>query len=208
MQTRFAVFAFTLTLCVLLISCGPPPQQKTRYIPSVPSSETTASSSSTSRASTTASLPSAAAADFTRMPLLKLIFSTSLNINRIDDLYGMTNRQIRHLSVVSNCDLDVLKGFVADGWAPVVLLQYGNKRRLWTVAGYDDAAEQIQLANPATRNSRTISYSDFRKESTSSAGKCVLCGVIPGELTEAKVHSVLKSYLPAARVSQVKVRSR
>ena len=207
MQNCFVSLMITLTLCVLLISCGAPPQKQIRYIPSATSSPPPEPSSPTSRASEMASLPSDAAIDFTRLPLLKLIFRTPLNTNQIDDLYATTKREIRHLNLVSNCDLYVLKGFVAAGWAPVVLLRW-NKQRLWTVVGYDDAAEHIRLANPVTRDSRRISYSDFRKAWTLSAGKCLLFDSTPGELTEAKVQSVLRIYLPTPHVSQVKVRSR
>ena len=157
------------------------------------------------------SLPSTATVDFTRLPLLQIIFraqkeSFDARIPRIDDLYGTTKGQIRHLSVVSNCDLDVLKGFVAGGLAPVVLLRHGNKRRFWALVGYDDASEQIQLANPATRNARGTPYADFRQQWVASGGKCVL--VTPGLLDEEKVRSVLESYLSLPHASQVRVRSR
>ena len=209
MQSYSSRLRFTLVLCVLLISCAAPTREQRLPIPSAEPSSSTSPSPLTSRPSATASLPSTAAIDFTGLNLQRIIFQTQPHINRIDDLYGTTKTQIRHLSVVSNCDVDILKGFVAAGWAPIVLLQYGNERqrRLWTMVEYDEEAEQIWLVDPATRETRYMPYADFgRKWAVASARKCVLA--LPGKLTEAKLHSVLAKYLSSTHISQVKVRSR
>ena len=147
------------------------------------------------------------------MPLLKTVFRNPPATSRIDDLFARVKGEVDNLSLVSNCDLDILKGFVAGGWTPVVLLR--NERQPWVVVGYDDDVEEIQLTNIANAPSRTtdpkhlrprrVDYSDF--ENKWASGKCLL--VAPGlAYTDVKVRSVLSKYLTATHASQVKVRSR
>jgi hypothetical protein len=152
--------------------------------------------------------------------LLKTIFRNLPIYYSIEDFYTRTKRQDDHLSLVSNCDLDILKAFIAAGWAPVVLLQYGGDvLQFWAVVGFDDGDEQIQLANIARAPSgtsdlkrlrlRRLPYSDFvRAWSTRwPTSKCMLGA--PGlAFTEAKVRSVLAKYLTASQASQVTVKSR
>ncbi|MCZ6679298.1 MAG: hypothetical protein O7E52_18870 [Candidatus Poribacteria bacterium] len=200
MQNHSCRITFILALCVLAMSCGTSTQNQRMPISGTASSRPAPSAS-------TASLPPNANIDFRKLPLLEVIFRTQLKVNRLDELYGTTKTNVQHLSVVSNCNLDVLKGFVATGWAPIIALQHSGGKRLWAVTGYDNVAGQIQTANPISRVVRRFSDSDFEREwATGSGNKCVL--VTPGRLTEARVNSELGKYLPSAQVSQVKVRSR
>ena len=205
MRNNSVGLVLTLALCLILMSCGTSTRNQRVPIPDVTPSSPETSSPPTS---TAVSLPPKANIDFSGLRLLEVIFKTQLNVNRLDDLYATTRREISNLSVVSNCNLDVLKGFVATSWAPVVLLvSPTGGRHLWAVIGYDDATKQILLGNPVTRVTRSLVYADFEKEwQTGSARKCVL--VTPGKLSEERVHSTLGKYLPPAQVAQVGVRSR
>ena len=214
MHTHVCHTAFILALCILLVSCGPPPQ--TGKLPPIPSANrsqpASASAPTRMRAGT---LPSSAAVDVTKKPLLKAFFRGQPDVNRLDDLYGTTRGKVQNLSVVSNCDLDVLKAFLATGWAPVILSRRSGKGYLTTIMRYDDDAQQIQVGNPLgaqrrglhTRAGRTLTYSEFEKEwATGSGRKCVL--ITPKKLNEASIHATLEKYLPKEQVARVQVRSR
>ena len=206
--------ASILALSLLLVSCGPPPQ--TGKLPPIPSANRSqpASTSAPLRIRTGA-LPASAAIDVTKKPLLKAFFRNEPDVTRLEDLYGKTRGQVQNLSVVSNCNLEVLKAFVATGWAPIILSRRSGKGHLTTVMQYDDADEQIQIGNPLgaqrkgprTRGGRMLAYSEFEKEWTTGSGrKCVL--ITPKKLNEASVHAVLEKYLSKGQVARVQVRSR
>lgn len=222
MHTHFCPTAFILALCLLLVSCGPPPQ--TGKLPPIPSANRSQAASASvptktraasSMASTTHGLPSAAAVDVTKKPLLKTFFRSPPDVNRLDDLYGSTRGKVQHISIVSNCNLDVLKAFLAIGWAPVFRSRRSGTGHLSAVMGYDDADQRIQVGNPLgaqkkglrTRAGRTLTYSEFEKEwATGSGNKCVL--ITPKRLHDVEIHTALKKYLPEEQVAQIKVRSR
>ena len=214
MHTYLFHTASILALCLLLVSCGPPPQ--TGKLPPIPSANrsqpASASAPTRMRAGT---LPSSAAIDVTKKPLLKAFFRGQHDVNRLEDLYGTTRGQVQNLSIVSNCSLDVLKAFIATDWAPIILSRRSGKGHLTTVMGYDDADQQIQVGNPLsaqrrglqTRAGRTLTYSAFEKEwTTGSRRTCVL--ITPKKLNEVSIHAALEKYLPKERVARVQVRSR
>ena len=210
--------ASILALSILLVSCGPPPQ--TGKLPPIPSANRSqpASTSTPARirtASATGALPASAAVDVTKKPLLKAFFRNEPDVTRLEDLYGKTRGQVQNLSVVSNCNLEVLKAFVATGWTPIILSRRSGRGHLTTVMQYDDADEQIQIGNPLgaqrkgprTRGGRMLAYSEFEKEWTTGSGrKCVL--ITPKKLNEASVHAALEKYLSKEQVARVQVRSR
>ena len=199
MHTYFCHIAFILALCLLLVSCGPAPQ--TGKMPPIPSANR-----SQPAASTTGALPASAAVDLTKKPLLKTFFRNEPDVNRLDDLYGTTRGQIENLSIVSNCDLAVLKAFVATGWAPVILSRSSSKGRLSVVMQYDDTNQQIQLGNP-TRAGRMLTYSAFEKEWATGSGRtCAL--ITPKKLNKMDIHGALKKYLSENQVAGIQVRSR
>ena len=205
MYTHFCHVAFILALCMLLVSCGPAPQGERMPIPSANRSQPTSTSAATktraasAMSSATQGLPASAAVDVTRKPLLKTLFRNEPNVNRLEDLYATTKGKVESLSVVSNCNLDVLKAFLATGWAPVIL----SKRQLSVVMKYDDAEQQIQIGNPLStqrkgprsRVGRTLTYSEFGREwSTGSGNKCVL--ITPRRLSDVEIHTCLEKVPP------------
>ena len=221
MHTHFCHTAFIFALCLILVSCGPAPQGERMPIPSANRSQS--ASTSTPMASRTASaissaaetLPSSAAIDFTKKPLLTAFFRIEHNISRLEDLYATTRGKVQNLSVVSNCNLDVLKAFVATGWAPIIRSRRSGKGQLSAVMRYDDANQQIEIGNPLSararrpraRAGRTLTYPEFEKEWTTGSGNtCVL--ITPKRLHDVEIHAALKKYLPENQVAQVQVRSR
>ena len=199
----------SLLLCGFLIGCGASTQK--RRIPSVPVSTSTQPASTASPATsmpTRVSVPSTVAPDFKGLPV-EVVFRRQVRLGprKIEALYHMTREHVDNLILVSNIDLDVLKAFVAQGWAPVVRLQYrNNKPHMWAVIGYDDPVRQIQLGNPVTRARRNRSYVDFEREwAVGSARKCLL--VTPRKLGKTGVYAILKKYLPSVQAAQVKIRS-
>ena len=218
MHPHFCHTASIFALCVLLVSCGPPPQtEKLPPIPSANRSQPASASTPTKTrpASATGTLPASAAVDVTKKPLLKAFFRGQPDVNRLDDLYGTTRGKVQNLSIVSNCNLDVLKAFVATGWAPVIRSRRSGTGHLSVIMRYDDADQQIQIGNPLgaqrrglqTRAGRTLTYSEFEKEwTTGSARKCVL--ITPKKLDDVSIHAALEKYLPKEQVAQVQVRSR
>ena len=218
MHTHFCHTAFVLALCLLLVSCGPPPQ--TGKMPPIPSANrsqpaSTSAPTKTRTASATGALPASAAIDVTKKPLLKALFRNEPNVTRLEDLYATTRGQVQNLSVVSNCNLEVLKAFVATGWAPIILSRRSGKGHLTTVMQYNDADQQIQIGNPLaaqreglrSRVGRMLTYSEFEKEwTTGSRRKCVL--ITPKKLHDADVRAALKKYLPEEQVARIQVRSR
>ena len=215
MHPHFFHTAFILILCLLLVSCGPAPQGERMPIPSANRSRPASASVPTESqiASATGALPASAAIDVTKKPILKTFFRIDHDIRRLEDLYATTRGKIQNLSVVSNCNLTVLKAFVTTGWTPVILSGRSNSRHLSAIMGYDDADQQVQIGNPlgaqrkGTRGRRMLSYSEFEKEwATGSANKCVL--ITPKRLHDAEIHAALKKYLPEDQVARVQVRSR
>ena len=215
MHTHFCHTVSILALCLLLMSCGPAPQGERMPIPSATRSQPASTMSATRAASATGALPASAAIDVTKKPLLKMLFRDEPNVNRLEDLYATTRGKVESLSIVSNCNLDVLKAFMATGWAPVILSRSSSKGRLTVVMQYDDADQQIQIGNPLaaqrkglrTRAGRMLTYSEFEKEwATGSGNKCVL--ITPKKLNEMDIHAALKKYLPEEQVARIQVRSR
>lgn len=217
MHTHFCYTVLILALCILLVSCGPAPQGERMPIPSANRSQPASASAPTATraASATVTLPSAAAVDVTRKPLLKMLFRNEPNVNRLEDLYATTRGKVQNLSIVSNCNLDVLKAFMATDWAPVILSRRSGKGHLTVVMKYDDADQQIQIGNPLgtqrkgprSRVGRMLTYSEFEKEwATGSGRKCVL--ITPKKLNEMDIHAALKKHLPEEQVARIRVRSR
>ena len=208
MNTRFCYTVSIVALCLLLVSCGPAPQGERMPIPSTTRSDS--DSIQSHPASATELLPSSASIDVTRKPLLKTFFKTEPNVTRLDDLYVTTRGKVDNISIVSNCNLEVLKVFVARDWAPVILLRRSGKGHLTVVMGYNDVAQQIQIGNPLGapgRGERRLTYSDFEKEwATGSGQKCAL--ITPKKLNKAAIDDVLKKYLPEDQVARIQVRSR
>ena len=217
MKIRFVHLASLLTFCILLVGCGPAPQKM--YIPSASTSGSWGPRIENCPSFVKHVITADSRSRVCAAAVTKTIFRNQPIHHSIEDFYTRIKRQDNYLSLVSNCDLDILKAFIAAGWAPVVLLKLEGRLQFWALVGYDDGDAQIQLSNIARAPSgtsdlkrlrlRRLPYSDFvRAWSTRwPTSKCMLGA--PGlAFTEAKVRSVLAKYLTATQASQVKVKSR
>ena len=107
------------------------------------------------------------------------------------------------LTIVSHCDLDVLKGFIAKRWAPIVSLRASGRSRLWAMVGYSPAGEVV-LEDPIDNRRRTVSEEEFTTQwDLASDSQCAL--ITPGRLDQVKVQTALSRYLPQSKVAKVRV---
>ncbi len=196
---------FLCVLVLLVISCGPPPQ--TGQFPYVPETGTVSEPESVEPER---NLPPSAMVDLRKMPYLRNAFKTFPPIGRggIDDIYGTTRGKVDNIAIVSGGSLDILKAFIAKGWAPVVIIQFKNRKPEFVpVVRYDDRASEIILQNPNNFSERRVSYTDFEMSwRRGGRSKCAL--VTPQRLTEAKAQEVLGTYLPSKAFADISVRSR
>lgn len=197
-----------LAFTVLTISCGPPPTGQYH----IPETAIAAAAKTTPEQAThtAESLPEAATIDLRKMPYVRNIFKQPLRIDRggLDDFYATTRGKVQHIAIISNISLDVLKAFIANGWAPIVVVRLqGRSPEILPLSAYDDRSSEVFLQNPVNLGERRVSYKDFEMYGTaSSRNKCVL--ITPQQLTEANVRGVLGKYLPTEAFQQVRVRSR
>ena len=198
----------SLAFMVLTISCGPPPTGQ-YHVPET-AIATPVKTPPGQSMNTEESLPEAAAIDLRKMPYVRNIFKQPLRIDRggLDDFYATTRGKVQHIAIISNASLDVLKAFIANGWAPIVVVRLqGRSPEILPLSAYDDRSREVILQNPMNLGERRVSYKDFEMYGTaSSRNKCVL--ITPQFLTEANVWKVLGSYLPTGAFQQVRVRSR
>ena len=203
-----SVSVVSLIFMALAISCGPPPTGQYH----VPETAIAAAAKTVPKPSmqTAKNLPEAAAINLREMPYVRNIFKQPLRIDRggLDDFYATTRGKVQHIAIISNTSLDVLKAFVANGWAPIVVVQLqGRSPEILPMSAYDDRSSEVILQNPVNLGERRVSYRDFEMFGTArSRNKCVL--ITPQFLTEVDVLRVLGGYLPTGAFQQVRVRSR
>jgi len=201
-----ALLAFGL----LSISCGPPPQGQ-YYVPesAVTAAEKTMNPPSTQKSG--ASLPESATVQLERMPYIRNAFKERVRVSSrggLVDFHASSRAQVQHSAVVSNCSFDVLKAFIAKGWAPIVMVELqGRAPEILPMSHYNEQLGEVFLENPSNRNKRRLTYKDFETSwSRISRNKCVL--ITPQQLTEMDVQKVLGRYLPKEAFQQISVQSR
>lgn len=157
-----------------------------------------------------ASLPESATVRLQEQPYLRNAFKESMPASRsgLDDLFVRTRGTVQHAAIVSGGSFDVLKTFVANGWAPIVMIQFqGRTPEILPVSGYNDPLSEVSLQNPTNLAKRRLTYKEFQTAwSKNSQNKCVL--ITPQQITEADLKKVLVKYLPAEAFQQVSIRSR
>ncbi len=201
-----ALLAFGL----LSISCGPPPQGQYH----VPESAVTAAEKTMrpqSAQKSGMSLPESATVQLERMPYIRNAFKERVRVSSrggLVDFHASSRAQVQHSAVVSNCSFDVLKAFIAKGWAPIVMVELqGRAPEILPMSHYNEQLGEVFLENPSNRNKRRLTYKDFEMSwSRISRNKCVL--ITPQRLTEIDIQKVLGSYLPTEAFQQISVQSR
>ena len=202
-----AVCLASLIFIVVIVSCGPAPKGQ-YYIPetAVAAAESVPAESIHSGEN----LPKAATVDLRKLPYVRNAFKQPPGISKggLDDFYASTRATVQHSAVISNSSLDILKAFVAEGWAPIVMVQLqGRRPEILPMSAYNDHSNEVFLQNSANLGERRVSYENFHSYwAASSRNKCVL--ITPQQLTEAKVREVLGKYLPTEAFQRISVRSR
>lgn len=157
-----------------------------------------------------ASLPESAAVRLQEQPYLRNAFKEPIPASRsgLDDFFARTRGTVQHAAVVSGGSFDVLKAFVANGWAPIVMIQFqGRTPEILPVSDYNDTLSEVSLQNPTNLAKRRLTYKEFEETwSKNSRNKVVL--ITPQRLTETDLENVLTKYLPEEAFQQVSIRSR
>lgn len=198
----------SLVFVLLAINCGPPPQGQF----DVPETAMQAAERTTTSQSTEsqASLPESAAVRLQEQPYLRNAFKEPVRASRsgLDDFFAKTRGTVQHAAVVSGGSLEVLKAFIAKGWAPIVMIQFqGRTPEILPMSDYNDQLSEVSLQNPTNLSKRRLTYEEFKTAwSKNSQNKCVL--ITPQKLTETALQNVLGKYLPAEASQQVTIRSR
>lgn len=199
----------SLVFVLLAISCGPAP--KGQYY--VPESAITAAEKNITPQSkqNQSSLPENALVHLQERAYVRNAFKKQLNANTrggLDDFYTKTRGTAQHAAIISNCSFDVLKAFIANGWVPIVKIEFsrGNPEFL-PLTRYNDPTSEVFFQNPVSFSERRLSYEDFETSwATSSRNKCVL--ITPQQLSDSDVEKVLGRYLPKEAFQQTHLKSR
>ena len=188
-----------LVFGLLAINCATPPQGQYQ----VPETAMQA-------AENQGSLPESATVRLQEQPYLRNAFKEPIPASRsgLDDLFARTRGTVQHAAVVSGGSFDVLKAFVANGWAPIVMIQFqGRTPEILPISDYNDQLSEVSLQNPTNLSKRRLTYEEFEAAwRKNSQNKCVL--ITPQQLTEADLEKALVRYLPAEAFQQVSIRSR
>lgn len=193
---------YLTVLCFIFSGCGGSTRNDPYRIPELKptgSGKTTVPQKSVKQ---TSSLPPSAEINRGQLRPLVETFKSQQPQN-FNALNATTVGRAYSLTIVSNCDLDVLKGFIAKRWAPIVSLRTSGRSRLWAMVGYSPAGEVV-LENPVDNRRRTLSGKEFKTQwELTSDSRCAL--ITPGRLDQAKVQMALNRYLPQSKASQVRV---
>lgn len=198
-----------LVFALLAINCGPPPQSQ-YYVPesAITAAEKTMRPQSTEKSG--ASLPESATVRLEKMPYVRNAFKERVRVSSrggLDDFHTTMRGKVQHSALVANCSFDILKAFIAKGWAPIVMVEFHRRTpEILPMSHYDEQLSEVRFENPSNRNKRRLTYKDFKTSwSRISRNKCVL--ITPQQLTEMDVQKVLGNYLPKEAFPQINVRS-
>ena len=209
-STALACVAF-LVFLLPSINCGPPPQGQ--YY--VPESAITAAEKTTTPTQSTqkngVSLPESATVQLEKMPYIRNAFKERVRVSSrggLNDFHASSRAQVQHSAVISNCSFDVLKAFIAKGWAPIVMIEFqGRTPEILPLTHYNEQLGEVLFENPSNLSKRRLTYKDFEQSwSRISRNKCIL--ITPRRLIEMDIQKVLGSYLPTEAFQQISVQSR
>ncbi len=203
----------SLIFLLLAISCGPPPQGQ-YHVPESAIAAAERNVPERAKQSQEVGLPESAMVRLQEQPYLrnafKNAFSQPMPTSRtgLDDFYARTRGKVQHVAIISGGSFDILKAFVAKGWAPIVMIQFqGRTPEVLPVSDYNDQTSEVYLQNPTNFAKRRLSYKEFETTwSKNSRNKCVL--ITPQALNEVIVQNVLGKYLPAEAFQEISIRRR
>ena len=211
----------------LAINCGPPPQGKYHapetaikaaqgqyYVPETAIKAAERNVPERAKRSEQGSLPESAMVRLEEQPYLRNAFKNAFrepiraSKSGLDDFFTRTRGKVQHIAVISGGSFDILKAFIAKGWAPIVIIQLqGRTPEILPVSDYNDQLSEIYLQNPINFGKRRLSYAKFEAAwSKNSRNKCVL--ITPQPLNKAIVRNVLGKYLPAEAFQEIGIREK
>lgn len=125
----------------------------------------------------------------------------------LSELKAITNATRLAPMAVSECDLEVVKIFIASGWAPVVIIRSPvGPKHVRAVIGYDDSTEQVILIDPVNYKQASlarVAYSEFSKQWDDPQKTCLL--VFSEYVGEARIKNVLMKYLSEERLNSIQI---
>ena len=199
----------SLVFVFLAISCGPPPQGQ-YHVPetALAAAEKTTTTTPSSQKGEI-NLPESANIQLEKLPYLRNAFKERVRVSSrggLDDFHASTRRQVQHSVMVANCSFDILKAFIAKGWAPIVMVEFqGRTPEILPMSHYNNQLGEVFLENPTNLNKRRLTYKDFEASwSRISRNKCLL--ITPQQLSELDIRKVLGNYLPEEAFQQISVR--
>ncbi len=203
----------SLIFLLLAINCGPPPQSQ-YYVPESAIEAAARNVPERAKRAQEVGLPKSAMVRLEEQPYLrnafKNAFSEPMPVSRIglDDFYARTRGKVQHIAIISGGSFDILKAFVAKGWAPIVMIQFqGRTPEVLPMSDYNDQMSEVYLQNPTNFAKRRLSYEAFETAwRKNSRNKCVL--ITPQALNEVTVQNVLGKYLPAEAFQEISIRRR
>ena len=123
----------SLIFMFMVTGCGPVPSSELN-IPET-TTPTVGESPQLQSKNSVVKLPVSAIVDLQKQPYLRKTFNNPINVN-VRNRMALANFHLRmreigqHSAILSNCSFDVLRAFVAKGWAPIVLVQLGRKNSI------------------------------------------------------------------------------
>ena len=206
--TLRACVAF-LVFLLLSINCGPPPQSQ-YYVPESARTAAERATTPTQSSQNQAALPESATIRLEKLPYVRNAFKGLVRVSSrggLNDFHASSRGKVQHSAVVSNCSFDVLKAFIANGWAPIVIVEFqGRTPEILPLTHYNEQLGEVIFEDPSNLSKRRLTYKDFeRTQSRISGKKCVL--ITPQQLTEMDIQKVLGKYLPKEAFQQISVRS-
>jgi len=145
------------------------------------------------------------------MQVVKEVFQTVEPLRRATRLTVAAIRPLAGNSrfsavLASQCDLEILKVFVASDWAPaVVITSPVGPKHVRAVVGYDDIAEIVILTDPMNYAKQRIKYSDFLKQWDDPRKSCVL--ISSRRVSVDIIKSTLRIYLTEEKADSVIIKT-
>ena len=107
---------------------------------------------------------------------------------------------------VFECDLLVLKAFIASNWVPIVVLGPPNgPKHLGAVVGYDDTAGEFTVFDSENNTQRGVKYARFFNLLVGPQKACLL--MFSRYVGPEHVRRILKNYLPEERADKIPIRT-
>jgi hypothetical protein len=150
------------------------------------------------------------AAAFREVQSLKMAKSINFLIFRDINAKGYSS------AMLTRCDFDIIKAFVAYGWAPAVILRSPTGlEHLRTVIGYNDPPEELTLVDPmetigppepGALKQMKLSYTDFTKMWNDQQKSCLL--LFSQYTDESLIKNALWQFLPKDKTNSIVIRTK